>query len=252
MAFPENYGYAIPFVPHASNTEQQGFVRIVNQSEDAGDVRITPFDDTGRRFPVIEIHLDPWASVHFNSSDLEDGNAAKGLSRGTGDGSGDWRLELEADFLFEALAYIRTPDGFVTSVFEAANWWDVDVYWVPFFNPGSNPNQVSGLRIVNPGAEDAEATITGIDDTGASPGSAVTVTVPAGNSRTVWAAELESGGEGLTGALGDGAGKWRLSVTAEQPLVVMSLLSSPTGHLTNLSTAPTSGVPIATEDNGSP
>ena len=44
--------------------------------------------------------------------------------------------------------------------------------------------------------------------------------------------------EDLEGALGDGAGKWRLVVTSEQPIQVMSLLASPTGHLTNLSTAP--------------
>ena len=42
----------------------------------------------------------------------------------------------------------------------------------------------------------------------------------------------------LVGALGDGAGKWRLVVTSVPPIQVMSLLASPTGHLTNLSTAP--------------
>ena len=108
-------------------------------------------------------------------------------------------------------------------------------------NPGSNPNQVSRLRLVTPGTEDAQVTITGIDDTGASPGGAVTVMVPAGASRTIEASDLEAGGEGLAGALGDGAGKWRLAVTSEQPVIVMSLLSSPTGHLTNLSTAPDRG-----------
>ena len=45
----------------------------------------------------------------------------------------------------------------------------------------------------------------------------------------------------LGGALGDGAGKWRLSVTSDRPIAVMSLLASPTGHLTNLSTAPPPG-----------
>ena len=82
------------------------------------------------------------------------------------------------------------------------------------------------------------ATIVGIDDAGRSPGTEVTVTVPAGASRTLTAAELETGGAGLDGALGDGAGKWRLLITCEEPIVVMSLLSSPTGHLTNLSTVP--------------
>ena len=70
---------------------------------------------------------------------------------------------------------------------------------------------------------------------------ALTTTVPAGASRTIPAADLESGGEDLSGALGDGAGKWRLTVDSDEPIAVMSLLSSPTGHLTNLSTAPDRG-----------
>ena len=82
--------------------------------------------------------------------------------------------------------------------------------------------------------------ITGVDDAGASGGS-VTVTVPAGASRTIAAADLEAGGDGFAGSLGDGEGKWRLAVTSEQPVIVMNLLSSPTGHLTNLSTAPDRG-----------
>ena len=62
--------------------------------------------------------------------------------------------------------------------------------------------------------------------------------VPAGGARTVSALEIESG-EGVDGALGNGAGKWRLVVTADWPIELMSLLSSPTGHLTNLSTSTT-------------
>ena len=102
-AFGESQAYGVPFVPRASNTAQQGFVRLVNLSESAGDVRITAIDDAGRRFPEIRIALEALATVHFNSEDLEHGNERKGLSRGVGTGTGDWRLEVEADFAFEAL-----------------------------------------------------------------------------------------------------------------------------------------------------
>ena len=78
----------------------------------------------------------------------------------------------------------------------------------------------------------------GVDDRGASPGSEVTTTIPAGASRTFTAAALESGSEELQGSLGDGEGKWRLTVESEQPIVAMSLLSDPTGRVTNLSAAP--------------
>ena len=84
-------------------------------------------------------------------------------------------------------------------------------------------------------------TIVGVDDSGASPGTAVVLTVPGGRSRIVTAAALESGGEEFEGALGDGEGKWRLRVSTEPPVIVMNLLSSPAGHLTNLSTTPDRG-----------
>ena len=60
--------------------------------------------------------------------------------------------------------------------------------------------------------------------------------LPARGARTVTARELESG-EGVDGALGDGTGRWRLVVTADQRIEAMSLLSSPAGHLANLSTS---------------
>ena len=54
------------------------------------------------------------------------------------------------------------------------------------------------------------------------------------------ASDLESGtGEDImSGALGDGTGKWQLTVRSNVPVKVMSVLENPTGHLTNLSTTP--------------
>ena len=176
------------------------------------------------------------AAAHFNSSDLEQGNPAKGLSGGVGSGEGDWRLVLDSELEFEVLSYVRTADGLLTSMHDTAPKSD-GVYEVVVFNPASNRNQLSRLRLINPDAEEAEVTITGVDDAGALPGVAVETVVPGGESVTLTSAQLEAG-TGVTGALGDGRGKWRLLVRSDRPVVVMSLLSSPTGHLTNLSTAP--------------
>ena len=57
----------------------------------------------------------------------------------------------------------------------------------------------------------------------------------AGSARTVSAPDLEGGGEGLSGALGDGRGKWRLFVESDEEIHVVNLLDSVTGDLTNLS-----------------
>ena len=83
-------------------------------------------------------------------------------------------------------------------------------------------------------------TITGIDGDGLRT-EEIRVTVPAKVSRTLTAQELEAGGSDLEGSLGDGAGKWQLEIEADREIVAMSLLGSPTGHLTNLSTVPDRG-----------
>ena len=107
---------------------------------------------------------------------------------------------------------------------------------VPTFNPASNVHQVSLLRVVNPGATDAAVTIAGVDDGGAAGAAEVRFALPAGAAATWTAAQLEAGDAGLEGRLGDGEGKWRLEVSADQPLQVMSLLRSPAGNIANLST----------------
>ena len=233
--------YTVPLFPSAWRFTQQGlqgFVRVINHTGQAGELHIDAFDDEGMQYGPVTLDIEAGEAVHFNSDDLEFGNADKGLSEGVGAGEGDWRLRLSSSLDIEVLAYIRTDDGFLTSMHDLVPRAEAD-YRVAIFNPGGNANQVSRLRLINPGAEAAEVSIEGVDDAGESPGGAVRLSVPGGASRTVTSRALETGeGEGLSGALGDGAGKWRLVVSSDQSIRVMSLLSSPAGHLTNLSTVP--------------
>ena len=250
--------HLVPLFPSAADAWREGFVRVINRSAVAGEVAIAAIDDAGRRAEQVTLAVGASEAVHFNSHDLEQGNPDKGLSGGAGtSGEGDWRLEFSSALDIEVLAYVRAADGFLTAMHDVVGRGP-DGHRVAIFNPGRNRNQASLLRLINPGAEEAVVTITGIDDAGvASAGGgesdgagAVTVTLPAGGAATVAAAALESahergdsaadaeGASPLTGALGAGTGKWQLRVTSEQPVVVMSLLMSPTGHLTNLSTAP--------------
>ena len=136
------------------------------------------------------------------------------------------------------LAYIRTEEGFLTSIHEVA----VEAgqgsmrYEVPFFNPAKNVDQRSMLRLINRGGSTASITIAGRDDNGdAAPGGDVSLTLEAGAAATLTAKNLEEGGGDSDGSFGKGFGKWQLTVSADLPVDVMSLLQSPTGHLTNLS-----------------
>ena len=225
-------------MPSASDAlGRLGVARVINHSAEAGEVRIDAFDDEGQSYGPVTLSIDAGEAVHFHSEHLENGTEERELSGALGPGEGAWRLELSSELDIEVLSYVRSADGLLTAMHDTVPS-EGGRHWVAIFNPASNTIRVSRLRLVNPGEEAAEVSIAGVDDRGESPGSEVTTTIPGGASRTFTATDLESGGEGLEGALGDGEGKWRLLVESAQPLVAMSLLSDSMGRLTNLSTAP--------------
>ena len=228
--------YSVPLFLSTSDSRRQGFLRLVNRSDEPGTVSIHAVDDAGARHGPVEISLEARETIHFNSEDLESGNPDKGIVGSVGAGTGDWRLELTTGLDIAPLAYVRTEDGFLTSVHDTAQTLDDGRYYIPFFNPAANTRQVSSLRLVNPGTEDAGITITGIDDRGAPPPEGEAwLNLPAGEARVITAQELESGGDALQGRFGPGAGKWRLFLSVTAPIEASSLLDSPTGNLSNLS-----------------
>ena len=236
---PADGVHRIPLFPSASDpSRRQGFLRVINRSDRSGTVTLTAKDDSLGSYPPIRLSLEANQAQHINSDDLERGNAAKNLAGGFGAGIGDWRIELSSEDLdIQALAYIRAPDGFLTSIHDVVPS-EQNVHRVAIFNPASNDRQVSLLRIINDGLRDAQVTIEARDDAGLEPAAPVRLTVPARSTRTLTAQQLEKGDRDIEGALGDGTGKWQFTATSTQPISVMSLMQSPTGHLTNLSTAP--------------
>ena len=67
---------------------------------------------------------------------------------------------MTSDLKIDVLAYVRTDHGFVTTMHDAAPSL-IHSHRAPMFNPGSNAEQVSSLRLANPGEEDAEVKIAG-------------------------------------------------------------------------------------------
>ena len=231
--------HRVAWLPGAARWRQggvRGLLRLVNHTRAAGEVRIEAFDDAGVQAPAVTVAVGAHEAVELTSAELEGGNAAKGLTGGIGTGEGDWWLRLNTGLEVEVLAYVQAQDGLVSSVHDVVPRVG-GVHRVRVFNPASETSQESRLRIVNPGAKPAEVRIEGIDDAGVTSPGAVTLTLGAGAARTLGAAQLESGA-GVSGGLGDGAGRWRLEVSADAPIAVMSPLAGPGGHLSNLSTAP--------------
>ena len=238
---PPDAPFTVPFLVAASAAPPWGFVRVVNRSDEAGTVDIVAIDDTGERFGPVTLSLGARAIRSFASSDLEEGAMHRGLSAGVGDGTGHWRLELDTDLDIVARAYARGPESVVSPTDATVDAIDDDDgyrYDVGFFNPGSNTVTRSALRLVNPGDAAADVIIRAHDDHGDdAPEGEVILSVAAATATAVElsAQALEQGGEGSQGRLGDGVGKWRLTVRSERFLHVLSLVRGRGGYLASLS-----------------
>jgi hypothetical protein len=232
--------HTLPLFVSASHQTLQGFARIINLSDRDGEVTIHAIDDAGDRSGPVTLSLKAKVTRHFNSDDLKDGNTEKGLSGGVGSGQGNWRLEFDTDLDIDPLIYTRPRgEGFITSTHDVVAQGESMRWRVPFFNPGSNMAQQSRLRVVNTSGIDTAVRIEGLDDNGAAGIDVVRFDLAADAARTLSAQDLEQGSSDstFTGRLGDGAGKWQLFVSADEPIQVMNLLISDSGYLTNLSTS---------------
>ena len=184
-------------------------------------------------------------SKQITVQDLENGNSNKGLTGRLDNGSGKWRLKVSSSLDLQVMSLIRTPDGFLTNLsgmVDANSAGDRIVY---FANPASEMVRTTFLRIINTTGQAGTVTIAGTDDRGnIAPGGDVVFALEANESKQITAVDLETGnpGKGLIGMLGDGEGRWRLTVSADVDIQVMSLIRTPDGFLTNLSrTTPSSG-----------
>lgn len=224
------------FVTPADSRNYQSFLRIVNRSaSDTANVILVGIDDAGRSAPngSIEINLGANQSIQLLSSDLEDGNSAKGLVGSFGNGVGNWRLQVSANQEVSVMSLVRTPDGFLTNVGTVARMIDGEVR-VLFMNPGSNKNQRSFLRLINDSEFSGTINIQAHDDRGER-GGTVQLQLGAREAFMLSAEDLELGRFNGDGALGDGAGKWQVTLNSDIDLTVQSLLEAPGGFLTNLS-----------------
>ena len=187
------------------------------------------------------VSLDANGTVQFNSRDLEQGNPDVGLFGGVGEGAGHWRLTLDTDLDIEPLAFVRTLDGFLTSMHDTVRMNGMSTrYHIPIFNPGSNLSLTSRLRLINPGDRDAHIVIGGLDAQGDSPPlSDVRLVLPAGEARMFTSRQARAWGRWHLRADLEtvrASGKWQLFVSSNAPIQVMNLMQTRSGHLSNLST----------------
>ena len=139
-------------------------------------------------------------------------------------------LEFAADMDIEALAYARTPAGFLTGMNTLA----------PTGADGGRGSSSIQPATANESAGSGSSTRPRAS--GASPSAASTTTATSRQRATspdlacraatsITAQQLEAGASHFNGRFGDGRGKWRLFIEANRNVQAMSLVESPTGHL---------------------
>ena len=270
--------HTIPlFVPASPGGDPQGVLRLANDAEAAATVSIQAIDDTGLIVGLATLTLDASAAMELTATDLESGNAAKGLEVGFGPLGGNVRLVIDSDLPIVPSAFVRGADGALapmnatvpaTATADSATGTGQPPgasstpgsgqssgaaaaqtayrHDIALFHPAGNATQPSRLRLINPGDTAAQVTVEARDDFGTpASGGAVQLTLPAGNAQTLTAQQLEAGDAGadaaFTGRLGAGVGNWRLAVSADRPIDVVHLTVGPAGDWRNLSASAIQG-----------
>ena len=206
-------------------------VRVVNRSAESAEVEIEAFDATERAYERLRLSLDGDSSEQFDSTDLEQGNAEKGLEGSTGSGEGNWWLELASESEIEVLSYVDMATGPLSAMrCASAVETETGMRYEAVLLSGA----ASELRLLNASGEAVEMRVSGTDDAGA-PGGAVELTLAPWVSRTLTRETLEEGDAGLSGALGAGTGSWRLRLETDGEIDVLSLVRGSGGKLSDVS-----------------
>ena len=104
--------WLFPLMPDGRR-EASGFralLRIINDSDREGQVRITGWDDAGKQHGPRTLFLRPRQSVNLTASELEAGDG-DAFPIGLGDGEGWWHLELDSTLDFQAGVWSRIGES---------------------------------------------------------------------------------------------------------------------------------------------
>ena len=221
------------------NDGRQTHLRVVNRSAGGGLVFIAGIDDAGTWSPDrVSFRLGPWAAREVSVRDLELGGRKKGLTGGLGDGAGGWSLIVRSSLDLRVSSLMRADDGRLANLSGLVERSPDGEHRVPLAVAASDPARESLLRVVNRGGDLDTVTISAVDDAGGvAPGGDLMFTLGPFQAVELTGADLEMGNldKGAHGALGRGAGHWRLTVASPLSLAVTSLVRTPDGFVTNVS-----------------
>ncbi len=210
-----------------------GLLRLLNRSGETIEVTVRGTDDLGvSPGPGVTIELAAWQSRTYTAAELESGEAT-GLSGSLGDGAGLWRLDGEAPGPVIAMSLVEDADGRLANLSGAPVREFAGAHRVPLFPPASDALGREGLvRVINRSGAAGEVRIEAFDGTGRTY-EVLSLALGANEAKQFDSDDLELGdpAKGLAGSTGAGEGDWRLELTSDLDIDVLSYVRGAGGRL---------------------
>ena len=230
--------HSVLFFPGLSDgSGPTGLLRIVNHSDEDGEVKIIAIDDSGDRSEEVTVAVMANTVTAISSEALENGDTELGIE-GIGDGEGHWRLLVSSDLDIQPYAYIKDSAGAITPIQIAAS--KLNGRYEIGFPAREDPSDMRYVRIINRStSSDVVVVVEGRGDDPADVGEAsVLVQLGHGEAKQYSVVDLEEGEGVLQGSLGSGVLNWTLTVSADGPIDVLGYVQKSSREIINLSASP--------------
>ena len=236
LATPAHYvDGVVKHLPFVISSNQDGMLSVVemrNTSSLTDKVVLVAIDDVGTMFGPFQFELEANDIMQFTTQDLEEGNAALGLS-GIGRGVGDWRIRLESELPTELSHRIQNAEDEFPMEFGGEVISRAGVFHVFGFRAGDGVGE-SSLRIVNQSNEIAVIVVESLD-TDANERGKVSLTLGPEASTLLSASELSRSSHLFQGFLNLNERVGNLQISSETQIVVQHLWTDSSGKFSNIS-----------------
>ena len=230
----EGNHYRVPIFHPASQWEQESRLRLTNPGDGPANVSIAGIDSRGHVPGTgVSVTIPAGASLTYTAVELESGLAA-GLSGSLGEGEGPWRLVVNSAQPLQVMNLLSNSTGHLSNLSTVPFNDTGGIHGVPLVPRASDPSGRVGLvQVINRTDTRGDVYIKAFNDTqwDYAP---LMLSLAAGESVQFDSNDLEQGnlGRGLAGGTGPGEGDWRLELSSDLDIEVLSYVRSWDGLLT--------------------
>ena len=233
--------HTVLYFPASDGTTSEGYLHIINHSDEEGELSITAIDDFGNRLEAIVLTLKAEEALDFSASEIEPAEKNDDTNDST-ERRRNWRLEISSELPIEVLSFMRDANGAMTPIHEGVPLI-AHRHRIPVFYVGDPNSSNSVLRVVNQKDESVIVEISATDKTKRK--AKASVRIPGAHTLHIQGADLREGEtpqswpeeSELVGAIDLDEGMWQVDVevASNQSIAVVHLLKSKNDQQVDLS-----------------